>query len=150
MSETSRSRTKKYNTRKTINIFIKVCQKIDEFGEEYEYNLTGLSSEYSEHIRKLFTGITCLPSIVLRVTRHVGKERLGPVYVVFVSEKAGFTFVPRCFVVTSVKSSGKSIVTAVKSSGKSMVTAASEVIDYAWSTTEIVDIISEKLLNNLK
>lgn len=135
MSETSRSRTKKYNTRKTINIIIKVCQKIDEFGEEYEYNLTGLSSEYSDHIGKLFVGLACLPSIVLRVTRHVDKERFGPVYVAFVSEKAGFTFVPRCFVVTS---------------GKSIAVAVSELIDYEWTTTEIVDTISEKLLNKLK
>jgi hypothetical protein len=135
MSETSRSRLKKYNTRKTINVFIKLCQKLDEFGEEYEYNLTGLSSEYSDHIRKGFVGITCLPSIVLRVTRHVDKERFGPVYVAFVSEKAGFTYVPRCFVVTS---------------GKSIATAVSEVIDYELPTTEIVDTISVKLLNILK
>lgn len=135
MSETSRSRLKKYNTRKTINVFIKLCQKLDEFGEEYEYNLTGLSSEYSNHIVKLFTGIICLPSIVLRVTRHVDKERFGPVYVTFVSEKVGFTYVPRCFVVTS---------------GKSISVAVSEVVDYELSTTEIVNIISEKLLNILK
>jgi hypothetical protein len=119
----ARSRKKKYETRKSINIIARICQSLDTIGEGSEYNLTVESFDLKTYINDLHrkplevstveefketikvstrAGKTAVLEgqysslITLRVTQHDGPVRYGPWYICIIAERDRYTYVPFC------------------------------------------------------
>lgn len=119
----TRLRKKKYDTRKSMNIIIRICQALDTIGLGSEYNLTVESFDLKTYINDLHrkplevstvegfketikvstrAGKTAVLEgqysslITLRVTQHDGPMRYGPWYICIIAERDRYTYTPFC------------------------------------------------------
>lgn len=130
-----RSRRKKYETRKSINVIINICKELDSI-EGVEYNLTVESSDLKEYINSE-RAATASSLITLRVTQHKGLERYGPWYVCIIGELVIWTFTPE----------------AIELIGLGPIKGTFETLcsySYSVDTTEIVERIVSNIKTNLK
>lgn len=126
-----RSRKKKYETRKSVNIIVHICKSLDMIDEGLEYNLTVESLELKTFINTSYTttvvgsvedfkeviktigvrsgGKTSVMEgpysslITLRVTQHDGPFRYGPWYICIIAKRERYTYVPEAVELIGVK-----------------------------------------------